>query len=123
MRARLLSLGLSLLLLVALLVAWKAYVEVNDVSRFVLPPPDDVARGIGEVLGDDATWHHLWVTLQEILLGFALATAFGLVTGALLGEFPVIDRALTPFLVFLQVLPMVAIIPLLILWLGFGLSS
>ena len=43
--------------------------------------------------------------------------------GALLGEFPVVDRALTPFLVFLQVLPKVAIIPLLIVWLGFGSSS
>ncbi len=123
MRTRLFSLGLSLLVLVALLVAWKAYVEINDVSRFVLPPPEDVGQGVLEVLGDEATWHHLWVTVQEILIGFALATVFGLLTGALLGEFPVVDRALTPFLVFLQVLPKVAVVPLLIVWLGFGLSA
>jgi NitT/TauT family transport system permease protein len=123
MRDRLLSTGLSLLILVIVLVGWKLYVEVNDVSRFVLPPPEDVAAGTVDVLGEAATWEHLWVTLQEILLGFALALVFGIVTGALLGEIPLLDRALTPYLVFLQVLPKVAIIPLLIVWLGFGTSS
>lgn len=123
MRTRVLGWTLSLAIFVVLVVVWKTYVEVNDVSRFVLPPPEDVLAGIGEVLGDPATWSNLWVTLQEILIGFALALVFGLVTGALLGEFEVLDRALTPYLVFLQVLPKVAIVPLLIVWLGFGLSS
>ncbi len=122
-RTRVLSWSLSLLILVVLLGGWKVYVEVNDVSRFVLPPPDDVLTGIGDVLGDEATWTHLWITVQEILIGFAVALAFGLVTGALLGEFEILDRALTPYLVFLQVLPKVAVVPLLIVWLGFGVSA
>jgi NitT/TauT family transport system permease protein len=122
-RGRLLSTALSLLILILLLAGWKLYVEVNDVSRFVLPPPEDVLSGTLEVLGEAETWQHLWITLQEILLGFGLALVFGLVTGALLGEVPVLDRALTPYLVFLQVLPKVAVIPLLIVWLGFGMSA
>src|SRR5690606_9239354 len=94
-----------------------------DVSAFVLPPPEDVWTSIVDLLGQDRTWHHAWITLQEIILGFGLALALGLVVGTLIGELPLLDRAVNPFLIALQVLPKVAIIPLLILWLGFGMSA
>ncbi len=123
MRQRLAAWSLSLLILVALIVGWKVYVEASDISRFVLPPPEDVLSGTGDVLTDERTWMHFRTTLEEILIGFGLATAFGFVTGALLGEIRLLDRALTPYLVFLQVLPKVAIVPLLIVWLGFGSSA
>ena len=102
MRSRLMSLGLTpAASRGAASVAWKAYVEVNDVSRFVLPPPDDVgAAGSARCWATTPPGTTLWVTLQEILLG--LRPGDGLrawSTGALLGEFPILDRALTPFLV------------------------
>lgn len=122
MRARLLSLGVSLVLAALLLGAWKAYVEVFDVSRFVLPPPEDVGRATWDLLGDGATWRHTWVTVQEILIGFGIATVLGVLVGAAIGEVPLLERALNPYLVTLQVLPKVAVLPLLILWLGFGPS-
>jgi NitT/TauT family transport system permease protein len=106
-----------------LLAGWKFYVEAADVSKFVLPPPEDVARGLGEVSGEGDTWHHAWVTLQEILLGFTIASVVGVVLGSLVGEIELLDRALTPYLIVLQVLPKVALVPLLIVWLGFGMSA
>jgi NitT/TauT family transport system permease protein len=123
MRGRWGSLVIGLAVLAVLVGGWQAYIEIEDVSPFVLPPPADVVRATWELLGEGDTWHHLWVTLSEILLGFAVATVVGIGIGALLGELPVLDRALTPFLVALQVLPKVAVIPLFILWFGFGSTS
>jgi NitT/TauT family transport system permease protein len=122
-RKRLLSLAISLGLLAALIGAWKAYVEWQDVSKFVLPPPEDVASAAVDVLGDSRTWEHAFITLREILFGFAAATVLGVAVGTLIGKVLVLERALNPFLVGLQVLPKVAIIPLLLLWLGFGISA
>ena len=107
----------------ALLLGWKAYVEVSDVSRFVLPPPDDVGAALVEVLGEDRTWHHLRITLVEILGGFAAAVVAGVTIGILIGEMPAVEKVLNPYLVVLQVMPKVAVIPLLLLWMGFGSSA
>ena len=63
------------------------------------------------------------MTLREILEGFAIATVLGVLVGVGLGEVPVLSRAYTPYIVAFQVLPKVAIIPLLLLWFGFGTSS
>ncbi|MFP5321644.1 MAG: ABC transporter permease [Acidimicrobiia bacterium] len=123
MRERLLALALTAVVLVTFVGAWKLYVEAGDVSRFVLPPPEDVGSATWDLLGDASMWEHLRVTLWEIVAGFGLATAFGVVTGIAIGEVRVVERALSPLLVALQVLPKVAVIPLLILWLGFGPSA
>lgn len=102
---------------------WKAYVEVTDVSRFVLPPPEDVGGALVDILGEDRTWHHARITVTEILFGFGIAVVVGVAVGTLIGELPAVERVVNPYLVVLQVLPKVAIIPLLLLWLGFGSSA
>ncbi len=122
-RSRLASYALTVGMFAVFLAAWKLYVTSADVSPFVLPPPEAVWHSIVDLLGQARTWHHIWITSQEILLGFGIALVAGLVVGVVIGEMPVLDRAMNPFLVALQVLPKVAIIPLLILWMGFGLSA
>jgi NitT/TauT family transport system permease protein len=123
MRERLLSVAIGLVVLIVLVGGWKLYVEAADVSRFVLPPPEDVATATWDLFGQDGTWGHLRVTLWEIVAGFGAATIFGIATGIAIGEVRVVERALSPFLIALQVLPKVAVIPLLILWLGFGAGA
>jgi NitT/TauT family transport system permease protein len=108
---------------VVLLGSWKAYVEVSDISRFVLPAPEAVGAALVDVLGEDRTWHHLQITVREIVGGFALAVVAGVLIGTVIGELPAVERVVNPYLVVLQVLPKVAMIPLLLLWLGFGSSA
>lgn len=117
------SLAVAVASLAAVAVAWKAYVVWFDVSHFMLPPPEDVGRATLGLLGQGETWHHTWVTTKEIVGGFVLAIVFGVATGLVLAEFRVLERALSPLLIALQVMPKVAIIPLLLLWFGFGSSS
>lgn len=123
MRDRIVTWVAALSAVLVLAVAWKLYVEWFDVSRFLLPPPEDVGRATVELLGRDDTWHHTWVTTREIAGGFVLATVAGVVTGLVLSEFRLLERALSPLLVALQVVPKVTVIPLLLLWFGFGASS
>jgi len=123
MKERLLALAVGLATLAVVVLGWKLYVEHFDVSKFVLPPPEDVAQAFGELVTDDRTWEGARITTIEIVAGFLLASVVGVVVGTLLAEVPLLDRALTPYVIALQVLPKVAIIPLLIVWFGFGLSS
>lgn len=111
------------LVAVAFVAGWKLYVETSDVSRFVLPPPEDVGSAFVDIIGESTTWRHLRITVWEILGGFGAALVAGVVIGTIMGELPRVERVVNPYIVILQVLPKVAIIPLLLLWMGFGSSA
>ncbi len=64
---------------------------------------------------------HGWVTLAEVLVGFALAFAFGVALAIAVAKVPVIERALYPYIVASQTVPIIAIAPLLLIWFGYGL--
>jgi NitT/TauT family transport system permease protein len=66
---------------------------------------------------------HFGVTFYETLAGFVLGSAFGLVLGALIGQFPLLERTLYPYVVAFQTLPKVAIAPIIVIWFGYGVSS
>jgi NitT/TauT family transport system permease protein len=110
-------------LLFLFFVCWHYYVAWTGISKFVLPSPTAVALAIGELLSDATTYRHIWVTLYETLLGFGFATLIGVGGGAVLGKVPWLERTLNPFIVATQVVPKVALIPLFILWFGFGPES
>ncbi|MBN9409861.1 MAG: ABC transporter permease [Burkholderiales bacterium] len=102
---------------------WKGYVSFFEVSPLVLPPPEAVVVALFKLLGDRETYYHLGITLAECLGGFAFAIVFGTVIGQALGRVPLLDTIFKPFVIALQVTPKVALIPLFILWFGFGLES
>ncbi len=111
------------LIFVTFLVAWKLYVVLFGVSRFILPAPEQVWRAFIELIEGKTTGMHAGITLYETLVGFAFALAFGVAFGAILGKVRWLERALMPFVVALQVIPKVALVPLFILWFGFGPGS
>ena len=63
---------------------------------------------------------HIWITTLEIVGGFAVAAGAGVALGIAIAWSPVAARALVPFLVFVNTLPKVAVAPLFLLWLGYG---
>lgn len=102
---------------------WKGYVHFGEVSPLVLPPPEAVLSALIRLLGDSETYYHLGITLSECVGGFLFAIIFGTLIGQLLGRVPILDTIFKPFVIALQVTPKVALIPLFILWFGFGLES
>ena len=109
----------SLVVFAALLLAWQAAGPVFGVREYLLPGPLAVARA---ALSPAIPWQaHLWVTTLEILGGFALAGGAGVALGIAIAASPLAARALLPLLVFVNTLPKVAVAPLFLLWLGYGI--
>ena len=73
------------------------------------------------MMGDEIPWlRHLSITSLEIVGAFALAGAAGVLLGIAVAWSPILSRALVPFLVFVNTLPKVAVAPLFLLWMGYG---
>jgi NitT/TauT family transport system permease protein len=113
----------SLALLVIILAGWEAYVRAFDVSRFLLPPPSTILRAWLTSLTTASLWQHTRITASETILGFGIAVAVGVGLGTVLGKVPWLERVLNPFIVATQVVPKVALVPLFIVWFGFGMTS
>jgi NitT/TauT family transport system permease protein len=112
----------SLLLLVVFLAVWEGYVRFFDVSTFLLPPPSLVVVEWIRSLGTTSLWFHTWITTYETILGFVIAAVIGVALGAVLGKLPKLEQTLNPFIIATQVVPKVALVPLFVVWFGFGLT-
>lgn len=106
---------------IALIAAWWAAVAILKVPSFLLPPPQDVLPRIWE--GRQSLFNHSMITIQEILLGFGLSVVTAIPLGLLIALSPIAKRMLYPLLVFIQLVPKIAIAPLFVVWMGFGLTS
>jgi NitT/TauT family transport system permease protein len=110
-------------LLIAFVVVWHFYVQWSGVSKFIIPPPAAVWESFLDLISTPSTWRHTWLTLYETLAGFIVACIVGIGLGTVLGKTPWLERAVNPFIVATQVVPKVALVPLFILWFGFGPES
>ena len=108
----------SLVLFGALLLLWQVLPPLLHVREYLLPGPAAVVRA---ALDFSIPWHtHVWITTLEILGGFVLAGAAGVLLGVAIAWSVPLAAALVPFLVFVNTLPKVAVAPLFLLWLGYG---
>lgn len=107
-------------LLIVLLLLWEAAVPAFKFSALVLPPPSAVGQALWRGFATGFFWPHLGQTLLELLLGLGLGMLLGFAGGVLLGESPALRRVLMPYVVTSQVIPKLALVPLFIVWLGFG---
>ena len=103
--------------------AWTLYVQWTGLSRFVLPKPWAIFVALWDLLQQDFFWRAFRVTVSEILIGFAMAILLGAGLGIVLGKSRLAERIASPFVIFSQVTPKVALMPLFLLWLGFGMQS
>lgn len=110
-------------LIILFIAGWHFYVVWFDVSKFILPTPGSVVDGLVELFYTPSTYKHIWITVYETIAGFAIATVIGIGLGAILGKVRWLEQALNPFIIATQVVPKVALIPLFILWFGFGPES
>lgn len=105
------------------IVVWEASARLTDISPFILPEPRAIGSALWADLVAGRAWSHLRATTLEVLAGFAMATGMGLIGGIVIARSRLLEAALYPYVVALQTMPKVAIAPLLVLWLGFGLES
>lgn len=121
-RQILLDYGPALLLVLILLSGWETAARIGAVPHFILPAPSAVISALIQhrqlLLGE-----HLPATLQETLLGFALAAGCGTLLGTGMHMYPLLEKAVYPLLIVSQTIPMIAFSPIFIMWFGYSLES
>jgi NitT/TauT family transport system permease protein len=115
--------ALRLLLILATLVAWEALVRLFAIPAFVLPAPTSVFLALYRGIASMLYVNHLWITLTETFLGFALGSALAFSFGVTVALSRRVEYFLYPFIVMFQSMPKVALAPLIIIWFGLGLTS
>ena len=109
----------SVVLLVVFLVAWEMLPPLLGIPPFMLPGPLRVWQEFLRLNTLDELWIHVGVTTLEIIAGFVLGSALGIVIGYGLGVAPRLELVLSPYILALQIAPKVAFAPLFVLWLGY----
>jgi NitT/TauT family transport system permease protein len=106
-----------------LLLTWALVARSGMYAPFIVPSPSSVAERWWDIATDGSLIRHTAVTLREVLTGllFGVLAAFWL--GYLLAKNRIVAYTLTPYLVALQAVPIVAVAPLLIIWFGAGIAS
>lgn len=106
---------------------WDLVTRLGLVSPIILPTPwetfGDMIFVGNNLLSGDYMLVALWITVKEVIYGFALAIAIGFSLGVLVGETAFGEKAVMPYLVAIDTMPKVAFAPLFVAWLGFGIES
>ena len=89
-----------------------------NVPQYVLPTPSQIVMALFTEWS--FIWPHLLTTLKELLIGFAIGASIGFILAAVITQFPLVEKVVTPYILLLVTTPMLALVPLLILKLGFG---
>jgi ABC-type nitrate/sulfonate/bicarbonate transport system permease component len=108
-----------LLLIASVLALWEAAVRITNTPEWLLPAPTAVMRALVE--DRDILLPNAWVTLSEVLTGFAVAVVAGVGLGIAIYRSRTLDRALYPVIIASQTVPIPALAPLLLVWFGYGL--
>jgi NitT/TauT family transport system permease protein len=117
---RLLPIGAAL---VVCALSWQAIVLLSKLPPFILPGPLLVAKRLAQVLADGSLLRQTGYTLIEVVAGMALGVGTAAGLGYVLSKSRLVERVLAPYIVATQAIPVVAIAPLLVIWLGSGLAS
>jgi NitT/TauT family transport system permease protein len=102
---------------IAFLIVWQLGVKLSGIHPILLPGPGAVARAAWE--NRRALLEATWITGQAALAGFLLSVVVGFLVALLFSQSRHIRRALFPYVIFLQTVPIIAIAPLLINWFGY----
>lgn len=102
---------------------WEALTWLSGVPAFILPAPSRVLARLAGLLADGALAYHTAMTLLEVVLGLATGLTLAVGLGYVIAKSPTLERWLTPYIVASQAVPVVAIAPLLVIWLGPGLAA
>lgn len=111
---------LALIPPVIILVAWCIATTVSDIPEGILPKISSVIKAYKTMLSSGELWQDLSVSLLRVVKGFLIASVLGVVLGSLMGMFRQVRELLAPVITVIRQIPIIAWIPLIILWSGIG---
>jgi NitT/TauT family transport system permease protein len=109
-----------LIVFAALFALWEGAVHLTGIKEYLLPPPSKVWAEF--LKRHDTVMAGAWVTTQEIIAGYLLAIVVSIPLALTVAYSRFVETAIYPVVVFLQIIPKIAIAPLFIIWFGFGFT-
>lgn len=113
----------GLILPLVILALWQAVTVSGLIPPYRLPPPATVLDAAVQLAQSGDLWIHVAISLQRVLLGFAIGSVVGLAVAAIVGLTRAGDILLSPSLAAVRAIPSLALVPLLMLWMGIGEDS
>jgi NitT/TauT family transport system permease protein len=114
--------ALTLGVFAAVVVVWGLYVRLMGLSALVLPTPYDVWQSLVDNTLSGFLLYHMWITLAEVLLGFILGSFIGIALGTITAQSELMRTILNPYILASQAMPKLALAPIMVIWLGFGIA-
>ena len=108
-----------LIFLIIILVVWEGAVRLFDMPAWLLPAPSGIFQ---RFLRSDTLWYHTGLTLLEALSGFTMSAIIAILLSAGIVHSRFLERGVFPYIIVSNSVPIIAIIPLLTIWFGFGIS-
>jgi len=102
---------------------WEYACRAYRISELIIPAPSQILIALIEGLRSGQLLDGLLTTLQEVVLGFALAAISAFVVGTLISQIRLLELVIYPYIVAIQTLPKVAVAPLILIWVGLGIEG
>ncbi len=118
---RVISVISPLILIVILLIIWQTGIFLFNTPNWMLPFPLAITQEI--VDSKNILFKHALVTLNESFWGLLLAIIIGIIFGIIIFSFKTAERSVYPLIIASQTIPIIAIAPLLLIWVGSGIQS
>ena len=99
-----------------LMLCWQLIIVLGDYPRFILPSPLDVWQQFVIVMKEGRLPKHTAITFSEVVPGLLIGAAIALPMGYLLAKSPLAERVISPYLIASQAIPIIAVAPLLTIW-------
>ncbi len=104
---------------IIILGGWELLIKMFDVPEFVFPTPSAIFKALVESFPNN--YPHFLITLSELVAGYVVGAAIGLILAAVLTQIPYLEKIITPYILLLITTPTLALVPLLMLKLGFNI--
>ena len=114
--------GGRLLIVIVLIAAWQL-LSGRIVPAYLVSSPSAVAHRLVDLFKTGDVWSDVWITTEELVIGYVIGVVGGVVVGVLLGTSRIAAALVEPLLAALNSIPKIALAPLFLLWFGIGLGS
>jgi len=114
--------GGRLLIVIVLIAAWQL-LSGRVVPAYLVSSPSAVAHRLVDLFKTGDVWSDVWITTEELVIGYVIGVVGGVVVGVLLGTSRIAAALVEPLLAALNSIPKIALAPLFLLWFGIGLGS
>jgi len=113
--------------LISFFVIWELFGVINDKYSWIdakfLPMPTDIVESLYNFILDGTLQTHLFISVERVLSGYVIGVIVSVILGALIASFKTVDNIISPILNLFGPIPVMAFLPIFILWFGIGENS